>query len=447
MKVAFVVPRYGPDGHRWGRDGGPAAGRAPGGPEGVGGRGAHRLCRRLRHLGRRVLPEGDQTVNGVRGPALRLGVRSGPVLPPVLGLAARRPGPGLPGGGGAVGRSPGAGGPRRWWRRPWPPTPTPSSSTPTSTTRRSGPSGRCGSPTVLHPAAHDEPALHLPVFADVFDAADGLVFQTTAERHLVEGTFAVATHRQLLLGLGVDDPDDLRHRRRPIGRTRSRPATPVPALPRAGRPPQGHLAAGRPLRRLQGAPSRDRSDWSSPARWSRLRPTIPRSTSSDRCRTTDKWALLARGGGPGVPVGLGGVLAGGGRGMERPDAGAGQCRLCCHRRALPPVGRRAVLRRLRRVRGPRSTCCAPTPGSRRPSAGAAGPTSTVGSAGPGSSTGTPTSSRSVAAHRSLTDAARGQMRASGQMPWPSGRGPARIDRPGRRARTRRVGPSTPGSRR
>ncbi len=62
-------------------------------------------------------------------------------------------------------------------------------------------------PTVLHPAAHDEPALHLPVFADVFDAADGLVFQTTAERRLVQATFPVASHHQLLLGLGVDDPE------------------------------------------------------------------------------------------------------------------------------------------------------------------------------------------------------------------------------------------------
>jgi glycosyltransferase involved in cell wall biosynthesis len=63
-------------------------------------------------------------------------------------------------------------------------------------------------PTVLHPAAHDEPALHLPVFDRVFDAADGLVFQTTAERELVQQRFPVATHRQLLLGLGVDDPAD-----------------------------------------------------------------------------------------------------------------------------------------------------------------------------------------------------------------------------------------------
>ncbi len=62
-------------------------------------------------------------------------------------------------------------------------------------------------PTILHPAAHDEPALRLPVFPRVFAAAHGLVFQTEAERDLVEGLFPVATHRQILLGLGVDDPD------------------------------------------------------------------------------------------------------------------------------------------------------------------------------------------------------------------------------------------------
>jgi glycosyltransferase involved in cell wall biosynthesis len=33
------------------------------------------------------------------------------------------------------------------------------------------------------------------------------VFQTTAERRLVQATFPVASHHQLLLGLGVDDPE------------------------------------------------------------------------------------------------------------------------------------------------------------------------------------------------------------------------------------------------
>jgi glycosyltransferase involved in cell wall biosynthesis len=65
---------------------------------------------------------------------------------------------------------------------------------------------RVDAPTVLHPAAHDEPALHLPVFPRVFEAADALVFQTEAERELVQGIFPVASHHQMLLGLGVDDP-------------------------------------------------------------------------------------------------------------------------------------------------------------------------------------------------------------------------------------------------
>ena len=68
---------------------------------------------------------------------------------------------------------------------------------------------RVRTPTILHPAAHDEPALHLPVFPRVFEAADGLVLQTRAERDLVQRTFPVATHHQLLLGLGVEDPDQM----------------------------------------------------------------------------------------------------------------------------------------------------------------------------------------------------------------------------------------------
>ncbi len=66
---------------------------------------------------------------------------------------------------------------------------------------------RVSVPTILHPAAHDEPALHLPIFQEVFASADALVFQTEAERHLVERIFPVASHHQLLLGLGVEDPD------------------------------------------------------------------------------------------------------------------------------------------------------------------------------------------------------------------------------------------------
>ncbi len=67
-------------------------------------------------------------------------------------------------------------------------------------------------PAVLHPAAHDEPALYLPVFEDTFASADARVFQTKAERQLVQRRYPVAGVPQILLGLGTEPPTT---RRRP----------------------------------------------------------------------------------------------------------------------------------------------------------------------------------------------------------------------------------------
>jgi len=65
---------------------------------------------------------------------------------------------------------------------------------------------RLGRRAVMHPAAHDEAPLRLPIFHEVFGAAAGFVFQTEAERHLVEERFpAVAGAHQVLVGLGVDE--------------------------------------------------------------------------------------------------------------------------------------------------------------------------------------------------------------------------------------------------
>jgi glycosyltransferase involved in cell wall biosynthesis len=58
---------------------------------------------------------------------------------------------------------------------------------------------------VMHPAAHDEPPIRLPVFPEVFAAASGLVFQTHGERRLVERLFPVAPAAQIVLGLGVEE--------------------------------------------------------------------------------------------------------------------------------------------------------------------------------------------------------------------------------------------------
>lgn len=62
-----------------------------------------------------------------------------------------------------------------------------------------------GRRAIVHPAAHDEPMLRLPVLRPVFRGAGGLVFQTISERRLLEREVDVGAVPQLLLGLGVDD--------------------------------------------------------------------------------------------------------------------------------------------------------------------------------------------------------------------------------------------------
>jgi glycosyltransferase involved in cell wall biosynthesis len=65
--------------------------------------------------------------------------------------------------------------------------------------------GKVRVPAVLHPAAHDEPCLYLPVFRGTFGDADAFCFHTAAERLLVERTYPVAEKPQIVLGLGVGE--------------------------------------------------------------------------------------------------------------------------------------------------------------------------------------------------------------------------------------------------
>jgi glycosyltransferase involved in cell wall biosynthesis len=62
-------------------------------------------------------------------------------------------------------------------------------------------------PAVLHPAAHDEPALYLPVFKGTYANADALCYHTMAERRLVERVHNVADRPQIVLGLGVAESE------------------------------------------------------------------------------------------------------------------------------------------------------------------------------------------------------------------------------------------------
>ena len=61
---------------------------------------------------------------------------------------------------------------------------------------------------VLHPAAHEEPALHLPLYDELFARCRGFAFHSRSERTLVNERFGVATTPQVLIGLGVEEPPE-----------------------------------------------------------------------------------------------------------------------------------------------------------------------------------------------------------------------------------------------
>ncbi|MDA8025740.1 MAG: glycosyltransferase family 4 protein [Actinomycetota bacterium] len=64
---------------------------------------------------------------------------------------------------------------------------------------------RTALPKIMHPAAHDEPIIDLPIFANVFTAVDGIVYQTRAERSFVERRFKVGHIPSVDLGMGVNE--------------------------------------------------------------------------------------------------------------------------------------------------------------------------------------------------------------------------------------------------
>ena len=62
-----------------------------------------------------------------------------------------------------------------------------------------------GKRAVMHPAAHDELPLRLPIMRPVFHRVQGLVFQTESERRLVEWLFRTAAVPQVVVGLGLEE--------------------------------------------------------------------------------------------------------------------------------------------------------------------------------------------------------------------------------------------------
>jgi glycosyltransferase involved in cell wall biosynthesis len=63
------------------------------------------------------------------------------------------------------------------------------------------------SKSILVPTAHDEPAIRLGIFKEVFGAPAGLAYNTEAERRFVHETFALRAIDEEVIGIGVEPPE------------------------------------------------------------------------------------------------------------------------------------------------------------------------------------------------------------------------------------------------
>ena len=204
---------------------------------------------------------------------------------------------------------------------------------------------------VLHPAAHEEPALHLPIYDDLFARCRGFAFHSRSERSLVNERFGVATTPQVLVGLGVEEPA------RRTARTRGRCAPPTgsaeaPYLVCIGRV-DDQKGTGMLWRFFRAYKQRHPG----PLRLVLVGQVVDPPEPADDIVVTgmvddgDKWALLRGAAGARGPLAARVLLAHRGRGADRRRAGAGQRALRAHPRALRAVGGGAVVRGLRGVRG------------------------------------------------------------------------------------------------
>ena len=217
--------------------------------------------------------------------------------------------------------------------------------------------GKVRAPAVLHPAAHDEPALYLPVFRGTFGDADAFCYHTAAERG--SGRADVPGRRA--------PPDRARPRRggvrghRPARRRAGGPRR--PALPRErgpGRRAQGLEMLASYFATLQGAPP-------GPLALALVGPVSdelpphPDIVVTGPVDEADKWDIVPRRPGGGLTLGARVVLAGGGRGLGGSGARPGQRCLRADPRARRALGWRTVVHVLPRIRGRAATGWCRTP--------------------------------------------------------------------------------------
>ena len=83
--------------------------------------------------------------------------------------------------------------------------------------------------TILVPTAHDEPAIHLEIYKELFSLPAGLAYNTEVERRFLTTHFSIRAIEEETIGCGVDLPQaqDYPREAAGFGRTRTirRPRT------------------------------------------------------------------------------------------------------------------------------------------------------------------------------------------------------------------------------
>ncbi|HEY7059227.1 MAG TPA: glycosyltransferase family 4 protein, partial [Vicinamibacterales bacterium] len=98
--------------------------------------------------------------------------------------------------------------------------------------------------SILVPTAHDEPAIHLDVYKELFSAPAGIAYNTDVERRFLTTHFSIRAVEEETVGCGVDLPHSQQQRDRMEEADDSDGPAPVEESPEEDRPPswRPHLA-------------------------------------------------------------------------------------------------------------------------------------------------------------------------------------------------------------
>jgi glycosyltransferase involved in cell wall biosynthesis len=99
--------------------------------------------------------------------------------------------------------------------------------------------------SILVPTAHDEPAIHLGLYREMFALPAAVAYNTEVERRFLTGEFAIRAVAEETVGCGVDLPQQGPERSVPPGDTAEGEAAPPPDVPTGRWPPQVRGAAFR----------------------------------------------------------------------------------------------------------------------------------------------------------------------------------------------------------